>query len=426
MGQLASDATRISTQLNDSQVSTILKGADWAARKQALLLACQGARSAIEGRLPMLAQLSRSLVTTAGRDSTPPGLMIPAWDNGSAPQPDVPMQLPYNLWDPSQQQVVNSYMDMAWNRWIGSNHNICNAVVNGASGGRLVFDLKKDLTGTELANFLQTGWVDFSVTLSDWLNAYSIDSNISPSVWRKDPSAWSALVSAPVVWNVALQACTGALPADSSQPFDPCCDSKSTGCTTPLVMPTGSGDIHVVRMSAGWVPTQNSTCDYLSTETDVNPNYFVNNKRPPTSNPTLFPLITQTCKSQVIVPAVYQSIKDISASDTRAGWAFDARAEVCASVGSESMTFTPLRGVPLLGDWVLTNTLGNAQQVARYNLFLPQGAPPVITPPPTSFSTDNSKITAIRILVSAMAEPSSSKGPSVYTLLTTAPPASSL
>jgi hypothetical protein len=173
-------------------------------------------------------------------------------------------------------------------------------------------------------------------------------------------------------------------------------------------------------MAPGWVPTNNANCDYLSAEVDVNPNYFVDNMRPPASNPHLFPLITKTCKSPVIVPAVHQAVGDVS-TQTRSQWAFAARDQVCASTGAEGWTFTPLRGVPLLGDWVLANTLDNAQLIARYS----RDTSPT-TPPPASFATSNANVTAVRVLISAMAEPSASQGPTVYTLLTQAPPASAL
>jgi len=440
MGQLSSDATRLATQLSDSQVTQILGLGDWRSRREGLLLACEGAQAAIAGRLPMLAELSRSLTTNAGRNTTSAGLMIPAWDSANTAYGDQNPPLPYNLWDPTQQVVVtgavytagsstvsDSFMNMAWNRWTGSNHTICNATVDGGAGGRLVFDLKKVLSGTDLANFLQNGWVDFSITFSDWLNAYSMDSNISPSVWRKDPASWSALLSAPVVWNVAFQACTGSIPTDHTKPFDPCCDSTNTGCMTPLWIPDGSGVLEAVRMSAGWVPTNNSNCDSVATEVDVNPNYFVDNRRPPANNPSLFPLATQTCKSNVLVPSVYQPAKDVS-NQTRRNWALSSSDELCATTGSETWAFTPLRGVPLLGDWVLANTFDNGQLIAHYDNMFPlkdgsNNVPPVVPPPPASFAANNSNITAIRVLISAMAEPTSSQGPAVYTLLTSAPPA---
>jgi|GEM_PF-2672330 len=426
MGQLASESIRVSTALQESQLNKDPTRQDWSARREAVSLACQAAHAAVNARLPMLAQLSRTMVTTAGRDTTPPGLMIPAWDSSIGNYADTNMPLPSNLWDPDHQVVMTggvytggsssfrgSYMNQAWSRWTASNSLICRQPADGpGSSERLVFHLKKLLTGEDLQTFLTKGWVTFPVNFSDWRRASASTQSISPSVARRMDGEWSALVSAPVVWNVAYQGCTG-INDTTTDKTDPCCE-RSGGCTTPLLdLPEGT-ELQIVRTSAAWVPTLDSNCDTASAAVEINP-YLVDSPRPAAANQP-FPVATQTCQSSIMVPGAYQAINDVSYLTLARVWAFQNSAEVCASTGVEGFTFTPIRGIPLLGQWALATTSSNARVIARAAFDTDP-----ITAPAATFASNNSNIKAVRILYGVMAEPKATLGPAVYNLLASAP-----
>jgi hypothetical protein len=435
-GALAADASRLATQLSDAQVISRLKNRDWTAQRQAVLASCAAAHTAIEARLPVLTQLSRSLATTAGRASTAPGVMIPAWDDAADSHQDTTIPLPYNLWNPNHQFLVTgtvkapstsdgpvtakkAIMSEIWDRWLASKQKICNITFNSGAYGNLVFNFKKDILGTtttskdtsgklvtvthpDLANFLKNGVYDFAVDFADWLSASSVDINISPTVWRNTSTAWAALVSSPVVWKVAYQACTG---TDD----DPCCDKTTAICTTPLVTPD-SASIAIVRLPAAWTPTYDVACGADSTAFTTNPNYASNPR------PALFPVATQACKSTVTVPAVYQAIDNTATK--RSSWAQENVNEICASTGVDVWSFTPFRGLPLFGSWSLVSGLDNAAIVARHATDTTP-----LTVPSASLASSNADVKAIRIMFSVIAEPTASQGPVSYSLLSQGLPA---
>jgi hypothetical protein len=166
----------------------------------------------------------------------------------------------------------------------------------------------------------------------------------------------------------------------------------------------------MVRLSAGWVPTQDPNCSASYNDIQANPDYYPTNRRP-TDGTGLFPVATQTCRSFVTVPADFESVID-NGTKPRKTWADEKVAEVCNGVGPEVWKFTSLRGSPLFGEWALASSATNAGILARY---MSDKASPVAPPP--EFATNNAAVTAIRVLFTAMAEPTASKAAPVYKLL---------
>jgi hypothetical protein len=428
MRQLSSEVNRVSTRISDAQIGDILAKKTPKAKQVGIVVACEGAHAAIASRLPMLTQLSRNMATTAGRDKTEPGLMIPAWDDKttSTAHEDMIVAYPYNLWDPAHQIIVtgreqtteahatgSSFMELASERWQASNHQICNATA-GADTVKQVFSFNKDLSEADTATFFKQGWSELSVNFQDWLWSRSYNRSISPTAIQSTTGGqYSTLLAAPVVWDVAVQGCFG----DSA---DPCCDSSLVPCTVALNTTHSQAALEVVRMAAAWVPTQNTICDTDASETGINNGLGAdvsNNRLRPIG---LFPPGTKTCKSSVFVPPVHGQIENLGTGTRAFDWGTSKGNELCTSVNLENWNFTPLRGVPLFGQWVLTdaNNAGNVQRYYHINGLDSSGKATVVrtTPPDAAFATDNAGVKVIRVVFSAMAEPQASKAPPSYDL----------
>jgi hypothetical protein len=423
--QLADETTRVATKLSDPQLLADLRNEQWLARKQGLLVACEGAHSAIETRLPMLVQLSHSLATNAGRSVTEPGLMIPAWDSAtSGVHEDEFIPIPYNLWEPGHQVTVTgreqtsttpvaglSFVTQASNRWKASNTQVC-STLNGVNAPR-VFTVSKEIAGEELASFWAKGWAPVSVNLTDFLGASTSDTTVSPTIQIGPDGTYSRLLSAPVVWNIGIVGCIGV------NPLDPCCDSTagrdptggadptrvSESCTTKLWFNTKEASPNVVRMATGWVPVRNDTCN--SADSDVGVNYQGGRN-------SSFPVATRVCRVSVTVPPTYGGVDNIG-GDVDA-WAKTQSDAVCSSIDATAFKQLSMRGVPLFGEWVITDSPANASVVAHYNHLKTdeETDEPTLVPASTLLATNNASITAIRVVFSTMAEPQASNASASY------------
>lgn len=406
--QLANMATnaKLSTDVTGvrSRIAALMDEleTDMNSRAAFVVASCEAVLHSARVQQAELYGLSQLLQTSAGRTWVEPNLVVPAQDLRKVTgdlEARVDQEFPFftNVWDASpfgstvlpDGTVVEPFVEVAANRFSNLIHtNTCRnlRLVPGAvePWPVSVSVVRKVLAGHELEEFKGGGTTEVTLNLRDLMRAEGVSGYTPTMLYDLFEDGYSVPMSAPVIAAIRYYTCSGGT-AD-----DPCCQ-ESGACTYGAIQGTSAP---MVVLQGGSLMPSAEGCEPAERATATLP---VGDQL----------MRVSTCLVPVAAPNMKSGLESIEPSGNTEEFIWVGTDDMCEKA-SETLLLQGVRGLPLLGSWLLTHSTSSAQSLAAFG----EGAAPS-----AEWMADNAGISGLELQFFIIAEPSASLGePSPYTL----------